>query len=92
MCIDLGHWLLYFKSSSLIIIPKPNKISYNSSKLFCLIVLLNILGKLINKVIGERLQFYSISNNFIHLNQLGGLKQCLTTETDIFLTHLIHLE
>jgi len=69
--------------SSSIIIPKPNKASYDSSKMFCLIVLLNTLGKLVKKVIGEKLQFHLISNNFIHSNQLGGLKQQSTTDADI---------
>ena len=44
------------------------------------IILLNTLEKLIEKVIGECLQFYIISNNFICSNQLEGLKQCFTTE------------
>jgi len=33
-CINLSHWLLYFKMSLLIIILKPNKVSYDSSKFF----------------------------------------------------------
>jgi len=33
-CINLGHWPSGFKSLSLIIIPEPNKTSYNSSKPF----------------------------------------------------------
>jgi len=49
--------------------------SYNSSKYFCPIVLLNTLGKLIEKIISERLQFQVVSKNFIHPNQLEGLKQ-----------------
>jgi len=49
---------------------------------------LNILGK---KVIGKRLQFQIISNNFVHPNQLGKLKQQSTTNTSMFLTHLIQL-
>jgi len=57
--------------STSIIIPKPNKAAYNSSKNFYSIVLLNILGKLIEKVIGKRLQTQSIDSNFIHSNQLG---------------------
>lgn len=32
--INLSHWSLYFKMSSSIIIPKPNKVSYDSSKMF----------------------------------------------------------
>ena len=56
-CIDLGHWPLYFKVSTSIIISKPNKELYNSPKTFRLIVLLNMISKLIEKVISERLQF-----------------------------------
>ena len=40
-----------------IIIPKPNKASYDIPKIFRPITLLNTLGKLIEKIIGKRLQF-----------------------------------
>jgi len=83
---------LYFKSLLSIIILKLNKISCDSPKSFWPIILINILGKLIEKVIGRRLQFHLISNNFIYPNQLGNLKQHSTTDADIFLTHLIWLE
>jgi len=53
--IDLGYWPSHFKTSSSIIISKLNKTSYNSPKTFRPIVLLNMLGKLIEKDIGERL-------------------------------------
>ena len=33
-CINLDYWLLHFKISSSIIISKPNKIAYNSPKIF----------------------------------------------------------
>jgi len=52
-CFKLGLWPLHFKSSTMIIIPKLNKESYDSSKIFCPIILLNTLGKLIKKVIRE---------------------------------------
>jgi len=91
-CFDLGHWPNHFKKSTTIVIPKPNKPSYDSVKLFRPIVLLNTLGKLIKKVIGERLQFQAISNNFIHQSQLGGLKFKSTTDAGIALTHIIHTE
>ena len=54
-CINLGHWPDYFKQSSTIIIPKPNKLSYDHAKMFCPIILLNTLGKLIKKIITERI-------------------------------------
>ena len=89
-CIDLGHWPKYFKRSTTIIIPKPNKSLYNHPKAFWPIVLLNILGKLIEKVVAERLQFIVASNNFIHPSQLGSLKFKSTVDAGITLTHIVH--
>ena len=89
--INLGYWPNHFKISSMVIIPKPNKPSYDSPKSFKLIVLLNTLGKLIEKVIGERLQFHMVNNNFIHPSQLGGLKFKSTIDAEVTLTHIIWL-
>jgi len=54
------------------------------------IILLNILGKLIEKSISERLQIYSIALNFVYLNQLEDIKQQSTLDAELYLTHLIH--
>ena len=75
----------------MVIIPKHNKALYDSSKSFRPIILLNTLRKLIEKVIGERLQFLTASNDFLHLSQLGGLKFKSTTDVGVALTHIIHL-
>jgi len=88
-CIELGYWPSHFKRSTMIIIPKPNKKLYDLPKAFRPIVLLNIVGKLIEKVIGERLQFNMASNKFIHPSQLGGLKFKSTVDADVALTHII---
>jgi len=52
------------------------------------------VGKLIKKVIGERLQFNMVSNDFIHPSQLGSLKFKFKSTTDIgvALTHTIQAE
>jgi len=65
-CFEIGYWPNHFKNLMTIVIPKPNKTLYNLLKSFRSIVLLNTLGKLIEKVIGDRLQFHVISNKFIH--------------------------
>ena len=88
-CIDLDHQPSYFKVLTTIIIPKPTKPSYDSTKSFCPIVLLNTTGKIFEKMIGEQLQFLLISNNFIYSCQLSGLKHRFTTDADIVLTHFI---
>jgi len=72
-----------------IVISKLNKKSYNSSKSFWPIVFFNILGKLIEKVIGKQLQFCLISNDFIYPYQLEGLKQRSISDVDIALTYFI---
>ena len=74
----------------MVVIPKPNKALYNSPKSFRLIVLLNTMGKLIEKVIGERLQFLTTSNDFIYPSQLRGLKFKSTINIGVALTHIIH--
>ena len=88
-CINLEYWLSYFKVSLSIIIPKPNKVVYNSPKSFCPIIFLNMIGKLIEKAISKWLQYHLIANNFIYPNQLGGLKQWSTMDVGLFLTYLI---
>ena len=88
-CINLEYQPSHFKKSTTVIIPKPNKKSYDSPKSFRLIVLLNIVGKLIEKVIRERLQFNMASNDFIHPSQLDGLKFKLMIDTGVALIYII---
>jgi len=89
VCFNLGHWPNYFKYSSTIIIPKPNKTSYDQAKSFCPIILLNILDELIEKVITERLQFIVVNNDFIYPSQLGSLKFKSTIDAGVALIHII---
>jgi len=53
-------------------------------------VLLNTVGKLIEKVIRERLQFQTALNNFIHPSQLGSLKFKSITDAGVALTHIMY--
>jgi len=68
ICINLGLWPVHFKTSLFIIISKPNKMTYDSPKIFWTIVFLNMLENFIIKVIGERLQFQVIVTNFVYPN------------------------
>jgi len=56
-CIQLGHWPAHFKESLLVIIPKPGKLSYSTPKSFRPIVLLNTLGKLVEKMLSHCMQY-----------------------------------
>jgi len=72
-----------------VIIPKPGKPAYDTPKAFRLIVLLNTLGKLIEKMIARRLQFNAVKYSILHPNQLGGVAQQSTENARVFLTHLV---
>jgi len=63
--------------------------SYDQPKSFHPIILLNILGKLIEKIIAEKIQFIVASNDFIHPSQLGGLKFKSTTDAGVTLTYIV---
>jgi len=91
LCFDLGFWPLRFKISTTIVILKPNKMLYNFPKAFRPIILLNTMGKLIEKIIGDRLQFHVVSNNFIHQSQLSELKFKSTSDARVTLTYFIHI-
>jgi hypothetical protein len=54
--IQTGMWPKHFKESILVIILKPNKPSYSTPKAFRPIVLLNTLGKLVEKMISNWFQ------------------------------------
>jgi len=88
-CILLEVWSKHFKEATSVVIPKSNKNLYNIPKLFYPIVLLNMMGKLIKKIISNCLQFHMSTNSFLDLNQLGGIRQHSTINTDIHLTHVI---
>jgi len=67
-CVNLEYWPSHFKVANSIIIPKPNKESYNISKSFYPIILLNTMSKLIKKAISNQLQFHMVANRFLDPN------------------------
>ncbi|CAA7269041.1 unnamed protein product [Cyclocybe aegerita] len=88
-CLRVGHWLHIFKESLLVIVPKPNKPSYAVPKAFRPIVLLITFGKLIEKMIANRIQFDAVKHDIFHPNQLGGICQRSTEDAGLILTHLV---
>ena len=68
---------------------KPNKPDYSGSKAYRPIVLLNFLGKLLEKVIAKRMQFDSQKFGLKHTCQLGGAMQHGTHDAGFQLVHNI---
>ena len=88
-CITYAHWPTHFKESVSVIIPKLGKPAYDTPKAFRPIVLLNTIGKLIEKMLSRRMQFDAVKHNVLHPNQLGGVIQRSTEDAGVFLTHLV---
>ena len=88
-CINVGIWPDEFKESITVVIPKPGKPAYDIPKAFRPIVLLNTMGKLIEKMIANRLQFDAAKNGILHPCQFGGVRQNSTEDAGVYLTHLV---
>lgn len=88
-CVRFAVHPKYFKASFTVVIPKPGKPDYTRAKAYRPIVLLNCLGKLLEKLIAKRMQFDAQKFGIMHPCQFGGTAQHSTTDAGIQLVHNI---
>jgi hypothetical protein len=69
------------------VIPKPNKPDYSSVKAYRPIVLLNCLGKVLEKLMAVRLGQMVESHNLLYADQIGGRPKCSAIDAAMVLTH-----
>ncbi|KAF8662812.1 hypothetical protein AX14_006997, partial [Amanita brunnescens Koide BX004] len=84
-----GTWPSYFKDSQSVIIPKPNKPDYSIPKAYRPIALLNTLGKLLTKILANRLQHDAAEFNLLHRDQFGGIQKHATIDAGLSLVDFI---
>ncbi|KAF8678628.1 hypothetical protein AX14_004687, partial [Amanita brunnescens Koide BX004] len=84
-----GVWPTWFKHSTCVIIPKPNKPRYNIPKAFRPISLLNTIGKLLTKIIATRLQFDCLKFDILHPGQCGGVIKHATINAGVTLASFV---
>ncbi|KAF8645572.1 hypothetical protein AX14_009209, partial [Amanita brunnescens Koide BX004] len=84
-----GTWPLHFKESTSVIIPKPNKPDYTIPKAYRPIALLNTLGKLLTKILANRLQHDAAEFNILHRDQYGGIQGHSTIDAGLVLADFI---
>ncbi|KAF8659460.1 hypothetical protein AX14_007566 [Amanita brunnescens Koide BX004] len=84
-----GVWPTWFKQSTCVIIPKPNKPRYNVPKAFHPISLLNTIGKLLTKIIATRLQFDCLKFDILHPGQCGGVIKHATVDAGVTLASFV---
>ncbi|KAF8663973.1 hypothetical protein AX14_006800 [Amanita brunnescens Koide BX004] len=84
-----GSWPTHFKESTSVIIPKPNKPDYTIPKAYRPIALLNTLGKLLTKILANRLQHDAAEHGILHRDQFGGVQGHSTIDAGLVLTDFI---
>ena len=87
---DLGVWPSWFKESVSVIIPKPKKIDYTVPKAYRPIALLNTMGKLLTKVLANRMQFDAAAYSLLHDGQCGGVRKHATIDAGVVLLDFIN--
>ena len=68
---------------------KPNKVNYSKPKAYRIIMLLNCLGKISEKIIATRLSHFAEYSNLLHNEQMGGRKNRSTIDASLCLLHNI---
>ncbi|KAF8700601.1 hypothetical protein AX14_000647 [Amanita brunnescens Koide BX004] len=84
-----GSWPTHFKDSLSVVIPKPNKPDYSIPKAYRPIALLNTLGKLLTKILANRLQHDAAACGLLHHDQFGGIQGHSTIDAGLVLTDFI---
>ncbi|KAF8654672.1 hypothetical protein AX14_008250, partial [Amanita brunnescens Koide BX004] len=87
--VESGVWPSWFKSSECVIIPKPNKPDYTIPKAYRPISLLNTVGKLLTKIIANRMQFDAAAYSLLHPGQCGGIRKHATVDAGVILASFI---
>ena len=86
---ESGTWPMHFKNSISMIIPKPNKPDYSIPKAYHPITLLNTLGKLLTKILANRLQHDAAEHGLLHRDQFGGIQKHSTINAGLSLMDFI---
>ena len=84
-----GTWPTHFKESTSVIIPKLNKPDYTIPKAYRPIALLNTLGKLLTKILANRLQHDAAEHGILHRDQFGGVQGHSMIDAGLVLTDFI---
>ncbi|KAF8730030.1 hypothetical protein AX14_005794 [Amanita brunnescens Koide BX004] len=84
-----GTWPSHFKDSYSVIIPKPNKPDYTIPKAYRPIALLNTIGKLLTKILANRLQHDATEFGLLHRDQFGGIQKHSMIDAGLVLTDFI---
>ncbi|KAF8630476.1 hypothetical protein AX17_005408 [Amanita inopinata Kibby_2008] len=88
-CVHQGTHPKAFKVGIIAVVPKPRKADTSNPCAYRPITLLECLGKLVEKLIAQRLTYEAGHGNLIPTNQFGGRDKSSVIDAGLSLTHNI---
>ena len=76
-----------WKETTGVILKKPNKPDYAAFKTYRIIFLLNCLGKVAEKIIVKKLDYFAKTTSLIDCEQIGNKKKKSTINATMSLIH-----
>lgn len=89
-CLSTGYHPASFKESLTIVLRKPQKPSYDTPKAYRPIALLNTIGKLLEKLVANRISKATEQHNLLPEEQMGARPHRSTVSAVGLLTEQIH--
>ena len=89
--LQYGHHPASLKKANGVVLDKPGKASYDSSTFFRVIVLLETLSKIVERVTASRLSLLARSCGLLHPHQTGSLPGLSTFDATATLAHEVRL-
>ncbi|KAF8632101.1 hypothetical protein AX17_004926 [Amanita inopinata Kibby_2008] len=86
-CIAQGTHPQAFKVGIIAVVPKPRKADSSNQHSYRPIALLECLGKLVEKIVAQRLTYEAGRENLIPTNQFGGRDKSSVIDACLSLTH-----
>jgi hypothetical protein len=69
---EVGYHPRSWREATTVIIPKPNKPNYSSIKVYRPIVLLNCIGKILEKLMALRIAQMAEAHHLLHPDQISS--------------------
>lgn len=79
-CLEISHFPKEWKIAQVKILPKPNRLDYSDTSSYRPIGLINIFGKLLEKLISKRITYHLDKSNFSNPSQYGFKEQTSTID------------
>ena len=88
-CLQIGHHPTPFKHSTTVVVRKPDK-DYSLPEAYRPIALLNTLGKVLERIVAERISSAAEEHHLLPDSQMGARRKRSTTTALAYLTEQIH--